>query len=269
MSDSQLMNSLQVALGGGKIHAPTVSLCLFWVVVVVYYALVDTACPLALGAVKANFPDNWWEAWSYALMHVDKEHVWGSILSLFVYGAWFEIVHGSVPMLGLLSVCTPMASYIHVATRNGPLLGLSGIIFGLMTAPLVTILLNWKEMSHPYLRLTAYIPLAAMIVWQQAQAPDEVSVEAHVAGAAGGVLVALAIGRNAILERWEAYVSIGASAAIVVFGLTAPMANSDLWIYVMALGLPGGLMLAQSIRAYLRLGSQSSMAQDGQEMATV
>lgn len=269
MSDSQFMNSLQVAMGGGKIHAPTVTLALFWIIVILYYALVDTACPFALGAVKANFPDNWWEAWSYALMHVDKEHVWGQILSLFVYGAWFEMVHGSISMLGLLSVCTPLGSYIHVANRDGPLLGLSPVVFGLMTAPLVAIGLNWREMPHPWLRLTAYIPLAAMIIWQQAQAPDEVSVEAHLAGAAGGVLVALAMSRNAVLEKWEAFTAIGASATIIIFGFSAPITDSDLWIYILALGIPGGLMMYRSIRAWLRLGSQDSMAQDGQEMATV
>lgn len=262
------LNSLQVALGGGKISPPVVTVLLFWIVTILYYALVDTA-PYALGAIITDFPSNWWEAWSYCLMHVDKEHVWGSILSIFVYGAWFEMVHGSIGLVALLSVCAPLSSFIHLATRNGMLLGMSGVIFGLMTAPLVAIFLNWKEMPHPWLRLTAYIPLAAMIIWQQAQAPDEVSVEAHIAGAAGGVLVALVISRNAVLERWESFLAMGASASIIALGVIAPMVDSDLWIYVMALGGPGALMLCRSVQLYMRMGSQSSMEQAGQEMATV
>jgi membrane associated rhomboid family serine protease len=267
MSDS-LLSTLQVTMGGGKLSAPVVTIILFWVMVLLYYALIDTA-PTALMAMKSLLPDNWWCAWSYALMHVNKEHIWNSVLSLLIYGSWYEMVNGSIAYMFLLAVCAPLGSLVHVASRDDVLIGFSPVTFGLMTAPLVGIALNWKEIQRPAMRLLAYVPLAAMIIWLQATAPVEVSVESNMAGAAGGVLVALVTSRNEILEKWEASLALLGALGIVVFAVIAPMLDGDFYPYVLGLGLPGGLLLSYSLRCYMRLGNDLQITQPGQELTRV
>lgn len=267
MGDS-LLSTLEVAMGGGKLSAPVVTVTLFWVIVLLYYALIDAA-PTALMAMKSLFPDNWWCAWSYALMHVNKEHIWNSVLSLLIYGSWYEMVNGSVAYMFLLAVCAPLGSLVHVATRDDALMGFSPVTFGLMTAPLVGIALNWKETQRPAIRLLAYVPLAAMVIWLQATAPPQVSVESNMAGAVGGVLVALVTSRNEILEKWEAALAVTGALGIVVFAAIAPMLDENFYPYLFGVGLPGGLLLFYSLRCYMRLGNQVQITQPGQEMTRV
>jgi hypothetical protein len=88
-------------------------------------------------------------------------------------------------------------------------------------------------------------------------------------GATAGVLVAMVVSRNAIVERWGSFMAMRAAAGIVLIGLIAPMIDGDFWIYIFALGGPGAMMLSQAVLGYVRLGSSNEIAQPGQEMTTV
>lgn len=261
-----MRHALQVALGGGELSPPVVTVTVFWTLCVLYYALVDT-CPFALMVTRAALPDAWWGAWAYALMHVNKIHLWGCLMSWVVYGAWFELVHGSTALVAVLAVAAPLGSFVHVLSNDGPLIGLGPVVFGLMAAPIVAIAINWRELPYPLMRLAAYLPLAAMIAWGQITAPPEVTVAANMAGALGGFLVACVVSRNAVLERWEAWVAVAAAVAVVGLGVAAPIADRALWIYLPALVLPGLALLARSAMHLAALGNRLHIVQPGDEMS--
>ena len=261
-----MIHALKVALGGGDLSPPVVTVTVFWMICIIYYALVE-ACPYTLMMTRAALPDAWWGAWAYMLMHVSKVHLWGCLMSWVVYGAWFELVHGSIALVAVLAVSAPLGSFIHALRNDGPIVGLSPVVFGLMSAPIVAIAINWRELPYPLMRLAAYVPLAAMVIWLQATAPPEVSVAAHMAGALGGFLVACVVCRNAVLVRWEAWLAVAAAVAVIGLGVAAPIADSDLWIYFLALGLPGLALLARAVMHLVALGTRLQIIQPGDEMA--
>uniref|UniRef100_A0A7S0NYJ8 Peptidase S54 rhomboid domain-containing protein n=1 Tax=Calcidiscus leptoporus TaxID=127549 RepID=A0A7S0NYJ8_9EUKA len=82
--------------------------------------------------------------------------------------------------------------------------GTSGAIYAVMFSQLSLLALNWREMPARWLRLIVILVLIAADVsifwiWRDAS----ISYAGHLFGAVTGVCVALVLGRNVSLERFE------------------------------------------------------------------
>jgi peptidoglycan/LPS O-acetylase OafA/YrhL len=90
-------------------------------------------------------------------------------------------------------------------------------------------------------------------------ADDDVSVAGHLGGTLAGVAVALVLGRNLVVEPWEAALSLAAALGILAAAVVPPVVDADLWIYAVALGAPAVCWLVP-VAAHRWLGSGAADA---------
>ncbi len=229
--------------------APVLTIYLTVIVACFHYAL-DPGCNRSLRASGSDPLEDWWRPWTYGFAHADADHLWGNLAGFAVYGGWFEAVHGT-PALGVLvGLALPCGSLAHVLISDSYLRGYSGVVFGLLSCPVVSLALNWHQMQLRWLRFAVYAPLIVAIVVDQVYAGDNVSVECHAAGAVAGALVAVVLGRNIVEELWELVAAWLSVAAFVGYAVVALAIDSEVWIYALAVIVPTLTCLAP--RAALR-----------------
>lgn len=174
----------------------------------------------------------------YGFAHKNAEHVWTNVILFALNGAHFEFLHGSPALVALVAVALPAASLAHVFNSPNYVRGFSGVSFAVLVCPPVLLALNWSEMPLRWLRLAVMVPLAIVVMIVQVTADDNVSVASHLGGALAGAAAAIVMGRNLVVEPWEARLSLVAALGIFATAVAAPMVDADLWIYTIALGVP-------------------------------
>ena len=91
------------------------------------------------------YPPSWpqfrpWQPVTYAFLHYDVGHIVFNLLGLFMFGTSLEQLWGRKRYLQLLAASVVMAGVIHIVISTllrgqaGPLLGISGGVFGLLMA---------------------------------------------------------------------------------------------------------------------------------------
>lgn len=231
------------------LHAPVLSLYLTAVIAALHYSL-SSACTDPLRANGGDPLDDWWRPWTYGLAHADDDHLWGNLSGLLMYGAWFEAVHGTPALGALVATTLPAASLAHALASDRYLRGFSGVVFGLLTCPVVSLAMNWSEMQMRWVRLAVYLPLVLLIVIDQVYASDKICVEGHAAGAAAGALVAVVLGRNFVEQPWELGAAWAAVAMLLAYAVVAVSVDPETWVYGLGVALP--TLLALAPRAAIR-----------------
>ena len=138
-----------------------------------------------------------WRYLSYSLVHAGLFHCTFNILVQLVLGIPLEMVHRAwrVAVVYLSGVLAG-SLWTSLIKPEVFLLGASGGGYALITAHLGTVIMNHREMSHPWVRVGVVSLTAAtdvcVYIYQTAvlgQLSKPVSYPAHIAGAASGLLV--------------------------------------------------------------------------------
>jgi membrane associated rhomboid family serine protease len=81
-----------------------------------------------------------WQLLTYAFLHYDISHLFFNLLGLFMFGMELDRLWGWKRYLQLLAASAIMGGLVHLAlgfllpNQTGPLLGVSGAVFGLLMA---------------------------------------------------------------------------------------------------------------------------------------
>ena len=147
----------------------------------------------------------WWSCLAAMISHVDQEHLWSNVAFLAIAGCFLEITEGVPHVACVLFGGGCIGAALHgVADPDTRVRGTSGAIYAVFFSQLSLLALNWAEMPARVLRLCVLLILivvdvAALIFWRS----DNVSYEGHLFGALAGVSIALVLGRNVRLRRFE------------------------------------------------------------------
>jgi membrane associated rhomboid family serine protease len=147
---------------------------------------------------------------TYAFLHADWLHLLGNMLFLWVFGDNIEDAMGHIQFLVFYLLCAVLAALVHLAfnsTANGPLIGASGAVAGVMGA---YILLYPHAKVLVLARIVIPIPLPVPAFWMLGFwiasqifyviiAPNEpVAWWAHLGGFVSGILLALVFKRKTV-----------------------------------------------------------------------
>jgi membrane associated rhomboid family serine protease len=154
-------------------------------------------------------PD-WATLFTYALLHADWMHLLTNMLFLFVFGDNIEDALGHVPYLVFYLLCAALAALAHLVfnwSGNGPLIGASGAVAGVMGA---YILLYPHARVFVLARIVIPIPLPVPAFWMLGvwvltqlfyvlMGSDEpVAWWAHLGGFAAGIMLAAVMKRRSV-----------------------------------------------------------------------
>jgi len=149
-----------------------------------------------------------WRYLTYSLVHAGVFHVTFNILVQLVLGIPLEMVHGGARVMAVYMSGILAGSLWTSVMKPGVFLsGASGGVYSLITGHLGTVIMNHREMSHPWWRLLVVSLTAAtdltVYIYEVATLggpAKPVSYPAHVAGALAGLLVGVVCLRNL---SWE------------------------------------------------------------------
>ena len=158
-----------------------------------------------------------WRYLTYSFVHAGLFHVTFNILVQLVLGIPLEMVHAAWRVAAVyLSGVLAGSLWTSVIKPGVFLSGASGGVYALITAHLGTVIMNHREMSHPWLRVGVVSLTAAtdvcVYIYQTAvlgQPAKPVSYPAHIAGAVAGLLVrtsVLQFSLHFLVFRWESSV---------------------------------------------------------------
>ena len=127
----------------GMSYAPPVTLALVLACAVVFGfelatgALADEASIVAAGALHRPSMiagGEWWRVGSAMFLHGGVDHLLGNLLALYVVGMALEHATGRARMATTYAVAGITGGLASVAAHDGPSVGASGAIFGVMAA---------------------------------------------------------------------------------------------------------------------------------------
>lgn len=154
-------------------------------------------------------PD-WANLITYAFLHADWLHLLSNMLFLWIFGDNIEDAMGHVKYLVFYLLCAVLAALIHIAFHydsNGPLIGASGAVAGVMGAYIV---LFPHARVFVLLRIVIPIPLPIPALWMLGVwiatqifylvigSQEPVAWWAHLGGIAAGALLAVPFKRREV-----------------------------------------------------------------------
>jgi membrane associated rhomboid family serine protease len=157
----------------------------------------------------AWLPD-WANLMTYAFLHADWLHLFSNMLFLWIFGDNIEDAMGHVKFLVFYLLCAVLAGLAHLAFNfdsNGPLIGASGAVAGVMGA---YILLYPHARVFVLMRIVIPIPLPIPALWMLGVwivtqvvnvllgSQDPVAWWAHLGGVAAGALLAVPFKRREV-----------------------------------------------------------------------
>ena len=159
-------------------------------------------------------PVGWLPDWAnlitYAFLHADWLHLLSNMLFLWIFGDNIEDAMGHVKFVLFYLACAAMAALAHLAFNwdaNGPLVGASGAVAGVMGAyillyPHVRILVLARIIVPIPLPIPAFWMLgfwiATQLFYLLAGSDEPVSWWAHLGGFVTGIILATLFKRNSV-----------------------------------------------------------------------
>lgn len=155
-------------------------------------------------------PD-WANLVTYAFLHADWMHLLTNMLFLWIFGDNIEDALGHVKYLVFYLACAVLAALVHLAFNfesNGPLIGASGAVAGVMGA---YILLYPHARVFVLFRIVIPIPLPIPALWMLGVwiatqvfyvivgSEEPVAWWAHLGGVAAGALLAIPLRRQGVV----------------------------------------------------------------------
>jgi membrane associated rhomboid family serine protease len=173
------------------------------------YGMIPIVVRNAYPAPVAWLPD-WATLFTYAFLHADWIHLLSNMLFLWIFGDNIEDAMGHIKFAMFYFVCAAAAALVHLAFNfdaNGPLIGASGAVAGVMGAYIV---LYPHARIIVLLRVTIPIPLPIPALWMLGVwiglqvfyvivgTQDTVAWWAHVGGVVTGAVLAPLLKRPSV-----------------------------------------------------------------------
>ncbi len=190
---------------------PIVVLSLLAAMIIVYYAAGEynvpgpSAMALIFRPRTADRSEDWYRSLSAMFSHVSDNHLWMNSIMLLLLGTLFELTEGILHTLTLIWGAGNLGFALHGVYKPQVMVrGMSGACYGIIFAQISLLALNWAEMPFRWIRVLFILVLGGADVISYVSGPDRgLSYEAHFFGALAGICVALVLGRNVRLRKWE------------------------------------------------------------------
>lgn len=204
-------------------HPPffIVFISIFELVAFVYYAMLSEEPLTLIGPVPFNSriiynPYRRYEIWrylTYMLIHAGYWHITFNLVIQLAVGVPLEIVHGFNPIsIVYFGGIIGGAVGNSIADPYSYLAGASSGCYALIAAHLSNLIINWKEIKNPFIKLVTlltfcFADFGTAIYERHFANPDrmayKVSYGGHLAGALSGLLLGIVFLRNARVHHWE------------------------------------------------------------------
>ncbi len=178
-----------------------------------WFAVEYGMIPIVVRDVVAQ-PVSWLPDWAnlltYSFLHGDWLHLLTNMLFLWIFGDNIEDAFGHIKFLAFYFACAVLAALAHLALNfdgNGPLIGASGAVAGVMGA---YILLYPHARVFILFRIVVPIPLPIPALWMLGVwivtqvfylligSEEPVAWWAHLGGVAAGALLAIPLKRKEV-----------------------------------------------------------------------
>ena len=182
----------------GMSYAPPLTLVLIALNVVVFIwqeatgALESREAIIAAGALSRPevLQGEIWRLVTAMFLHGDIDHLVGNCMALYVLGVACEHAVSSVRMLALYGAAGVAGSLASLMLSEGPSVGASGAIFGVMAAVAVILHVNEDRFYVRDKRIAVVVAAWALFTVATGLLSEYVDNAAHVGGFLGGMLVA-------------------------------------------------------------------------------
>ncbi|CAH1163125.1 unnamed protein product [Phaedon cochleariae] len=154
---------------------------------------------------------------TYMFVHSGESHLFANVILQLVLGISLELVHTwRIPCLYFAGVIG--GALFHSVIDRTPLVGGSAGAYSFYTAHVAVVILNWREMSHPAVRLILFtIIIVIDAICAQMTSSNNVSYWSHFGGAVIGLLFGVNILRNLRVTQLETYIWY---ISLTVLGIT-------------------------------------------------
>lgn len=182
----------------GMSYAPRLTLALIAFNIVVFSwevatgALTNRASIIAAGALSRDevLHGQVWRLVTPMFLHGSAEHLIGNLIALYILGPACEHALGTTRMAFLYLVSGLTGAFTSMALSEGPSVGASGAIFGVMAAVIMILYLHQDRFYLREKRVLLVIVLWALFIIATGLISPYVDNAAHAGGFLGGFLVA-------------------------------------------------------------------------------
>lgn len=166
----------------------------------------------------------WWTYFGSNVSHWGNAHFFSNIISIIIFGAFIEIIHGNFAAFSIFWFSCISGSTWHVALERESTLyrGASPGVYGLIGAYLAHIIINWREapLRLLWLILVVFEAINVTLLYNSSEYYRErVAHWSHAFGFIQGMLISLIVLRNMVVHKWEIVLQIIAffsSASLIV-----------------------------------------------------
>lgn len=175
-----------------------------------------------------------WRFVTYLFVHIGYEHLLFNLAVQIFLGVILEMVHERWRVLTIYFAGIVAGSLgTSVFNPTVKLAGASGGVYALITAHIVTVILNWKHMQYPPTQLLGFLiviitDMATGVHSAYNNKVEDISYVAHGCGALAGLLVGFPVLRKLSEDkkkRWFQYVGlillVALIAAAVIWNIAA------------------------------------------------
>jgi len=159
-----------------------------------------------------------WRCLTYQFSHIGIHHIAMNSLLVAVLGIPLEGFHGTWRMAVMFNVGVfGGACFCYVNSIHTNVVGMSGGCYALLGVHLGDLAINWSQRRFRVLKLLVLAAFASydFLTTSVSHSSGGTSHAAHFGGYVAGVLIALVVGRNTVVRRWER----AAQAAAFVLGV--------------------------------------------------
>ncbi|XP_044260626.1 rhomboid-related protein 3-like isoform X2 [Tribolium madens] len=180
-------------------------------------------------------PERRYEAWrylTYMFVHIGYLHLVVNLVVQVFLGIPLEMVHSWWRVL-LVYVTGVVAGSLgtSITDPKAKLAGASGGVYSLITAHIATIIMNWSQMSMPFVQLAIFLLITGVDVGNSiynrywANLDEPIGYMAHFSGALAGLLVGICVLRNLKITKKENIIWWVSIALYLVLMLVAILWN--------------------------------------------
>ncbi|XP_057669084.1 rhomboid-related protein 3-like isoform X2 [Diorhabda carinulata] len=142
---------------------------------------------------------------TYALLHADLTHLLGNVIIQISVGIVLEMMHSWRVAVIYIAGAIGGSMTHSVLDRKALLVGGSGGVFSFFSAHIAEVIMNWREMSHPSVRLLLFgiVVVVEVVINVITNPTDSTSHVCHAGGAIVGLLLGVNILRNLQITEKE------------------------------------------------------------------
>lgn len=146
----------------------------------------------------------YWRMFSCMFLHGSFTHIFSNMVMLYLMGIMFERFFTKTKSISIYILSGLIGSFLSMSFSEGPSVGASGAIFGLMGANVYYILRNKQMLTEINKRIGTVLLVVSLISIVEGVFIPHIDYNAHIGGFMGGLLFAITFGgENVINMRYN------------------------------------------------------------------